>query len=84
MAYLHRLPVDEVKFDRALITGINSDPAAVAIVRHSIRLAHELGCDSPQGYLTGRPQPIDEWFRLARKPAPLFPTSATSPLLRGR
>lgn len=45
LAYLHRLPIDEVKFDRSLTAGIAEDDAATstAIVRHSVRLAHELG-----------------------------------------
>jgi diguanylate cyclase (GGDEF)-like protein len=43
LAYLHRLPVDEVKFDRSLTAGISSDAAAAVIVGHSIRLAHDLG-----------------------------------------
>ncbi len=43
LAYLHRLPVDEVKFDRSLTAGISRDAAAAVIVGHSIRLAHDLG-----------------------------------------
>ncbi|MEI4279768.1 putative bifunctional diguanylate cyclase/phosphodiesterase [Klenkia terrae] len=43
LAYLHRLPIDEVKFDRSLTAGISADPAAAVIVGHSIRLAHDLG-----------------------------------------
>jgi diguanylate cyclase (GGDEF)-like protein len=43
LAYLHRLPVDEVKFDRSLTAGIAQDAAAALIVGHSIRLAHDLG-----------------------------------------
>ncbi len=43
LAYLHRLPIDEVKFDRSLTAGISGDPAAAVIVGHSIRLAHDLG-----------------------------------------
>ncbi|SCX40783.1 diguanylate cyclase (GGDEF) domain-containing protein [Klenkia marina] len=43
LAYLHRLPIDEVKFDRSLTAGISKDAAAAVIVGHSIRLAHDLG-----------------------------------------
>ncbi|KQS71837.1 bifunctional diguanylate cyclase/phosphodiesterase [Modestobacter sp. Leaf380] len=43
LAYLHRLPVDEVKFDRSLTAGVADDHAATAIVKHSVRLAHDLG-----------------------------------------
>lgn len=43
LAYLHELPVDELKLDRSLTVDLTSNPAAAAIARHSIALAHELG-----------------------------------------
>jgi diguanylate cyclase (GGDEF)-like protein len=43
LAYLRRLPADELKLDRSLIAEVDSDPAAAAIVRHTVALAHDLG-----------------------------------------
>ena len=43
LAYLHQLPVDELKLDRSLTVDLTSNPAAAAIARHSIALAHDLG-----------------------------------------
>jgi len=43
LAYLHRLPINEVKFDRSLTAGIAQDTAAAIIIEHSIDLAHALG-----------------------------------------
>jgi diguanylate cyclase (GGDEF)-like protein len=43
LAYLHELPVDELKLDRSLTVDLSTNPAAAAIARHSIALAHELG-----------------------------------------
>jgi diguanylate cyclase (GGDEF)-like protein len=43
LAYLRRLPADELKLDRTLTHDLDTDPAAVAIVRSTVTLAHELG-----------------------------------------
>ena len=43
LGYLHRLPADELKLDRSLTAGVQTDPRAAAIVRHTAALAHELG-----------------------------------------
>ena len=43
LAYLRNLPVDELKLDRAFISGLGDDPGAVAIVQHVVSLAHSLG-----------------------------------------
>lgn len=43
LEYLHDLPADEVKIDKSFVASLADDPAAVSIVRHSVRLAHELG-----------------------------------------
>ena len=42
MAYLKKLPVDELKIDRAFVTGMAQDPSDAAIVRSSLELARNL------------------------------------------
>ncbi len=43
LAYLRRLPADELKLDRSLTCDVASDERAAAIVRHTVALAHDLG-----------------------------------------
>lgn len=43
LAYLQRLPIDVLKIDKSFVTGMMSDPDAVAIVRAILRLADALG-----------------------------------------
>ncbi len=43
LAYLRHLPADELKLDRSLTADVDTDRRAVAIVRHTVALAHELG-----------------------------------------
>ncbi len=43
LSYLRHLPVDEVKLDRSFTTDIETDPAAEAVVRHTVGLVHALG-----------------------------------------
>jgi diguanylate cyclase len=43
LAYLHRLPADELKIDRAFIADLDCDPRRAAIVRSTIELARDLG-----------------------------------------
>jgi EAL domain-containing protein (putative c-di-GMP-specific phosphodiesterase class I) len=43
LAYLRRLPVSEIKLDRAFLEGAPEDARAVAIIRSTIELAHSLG-----------------------------------------
>jgi EAL domain-containing protein (putative c-di-GMP-specific phosphodiesterase class I) len=43
LSYLQKLPVDELKLDRALVTPIARDVRAEAIVASTVDLAHALG-----------------------------------------
>jgi diguanylate cyclase (GGDEF)-like protein len=43
MAYLKRLPIDELKVDRSFVIGMNSDPDDAALVQVTIDLGHNLG-----------------------------------------
>jgi diguanylate cyclase (GGDEF)-like protein/PAS domain S-box-containing protein len=43
LAYLNRLPIDEVKIDRSFVDTLNSDPRSAVIVSATIDLAHHLG-----------------------------------------
>ncbi|MFL5619585.1 MAG: putative bifunctional diguanylate cyclase/phosphodiesterase [Gemmatimonadaceae bacterium] len=45
LSYLQDLPVDAIKIDRALISGIDSDSRQRAIVGAIVRLAHDLDLD---------------------------------------
>jgi diguanylate cyclase (GGDEF)-like protein/PAS domain S-box-containing protein len=42
LAYIARLPISEIKIDRAFITGMNDSPEGLAIVSSIIALAHSL------------------------------------------
>jgi EAL domain-containing protein (putative c-di-GMP-specific phosphodiesterase class I) len=43
LAYLHRLPVQELKIDRSFVTNLPNEPSNGIIVRSSIAMAHSLG-----------------------------------------
>ncbi|MDI9896182.1 bifunctional diguanylate cyclase/phosphodiesterase [Rhodococcus sp. IEGM 1381] len=43
LAYIERLPVQELKIDRAFVGGMAHDPAHAAIVRSTVELARTLG-----------------------------------------
>jgi diguanylate cyclase (GGDEF)-like protein len=43
LAYLHELPVDELKLDRTFVTHLITDPRAAAIVQSTVQLSHALG-----------------------------------------
>jgi diguanylate cyclase (GGDEF)-like protein len=45
LSYLQRLPATELKLDRSLTAKVVDDPAAVAIVRACMGLAHTLGLE---------------------------------------
>lgn len=42
LAYLAKLPVDVLKLDRSLLIDLEDSPQSVSMVRHMIRMAHEL------------------------------------------
>jgi diguanylate cyclase (GGDEF)-like protein len=46
LATLARLPIDTLKLDRALVSGVGTDREKEGIVRVALRLANELGLDS--------------------------------------
>ncbi len=85
LSYLHRLPLCEVKIDKAFVSDMSHNPHSVAIVRSIIALGNSLrlkvvsegvedpaqkqllgvmGCDVLQGYLLGKPVPLES-FELA-------------------
>ena len=43
LAYLHALPVDDLKLDRAFVAHCDTDPRSAAIVKSTVELAHNLG-----------------------------------------
>ena len=43
LAYVQTLPVNELKIDRAFVSGVDTHPKNAAIVRSTILLCHELG-----------------------------------------
>jgi diguanylate cyclase len=47
LSYLKRLPIDEVKIDKAFVhgLGIDADPADAAIVQAVVAMAHPLQCE---------------------------------------
>ncbi|MBU1436368.1 MAG: EAL domain-containing protein [Gammaproteobacteria bacterium] len=42
LAYLAKLPVDVLKLDRSLLIDLEDSPQSASMVRHMIRMAHEL------------------------------------------
>ena len=43
LAYLHALPLDDLKLDRAFVAHCDTDPRSAAIVKSTVELAHNLG-----------------------------------------
>ena len=60
MSYLKRLPVDVLKIDRSLVSGLGTDPADEAIVSAVITIGHSLGMTV---VAEGIERP-DQWDRL--------------------
>jgi diguanylate cyclase (GGDEF)-like protein len=55
MAYLKRLPVDELKIDRSFVIGMTGDHDDATIVRSAVDLGHNLGLSVvAEGVETGR------------------------------
>jgi EAL domain-containing protein (putative c-di-GMP-specific phosphodiesterase class I) len=84
LSHLKRLPLDQVKIDRAFVSGLPRDTNDMAIVGAILGICRSLGlqavaegvetreqadflagqgCDTFQGYLYGRPMPIEEFAR---------------------
>lgn len=45
LAYLQRLPVNELKIDRSFVDGVDSDPRRQALLRSIIDIGHSLGLE---------------------------------------
>ncbi len=45
LAYLHRLPVHEMKIDKSFVSGLIEDTTSGAIVRAAVDLGHKLGLE---------------------------------------
>jgi diguanylate cyclase (GGDEF)-like protein/PAS domain S-box-containing protein len=82
LSYLQRLPIDEIKIDRAFVSDIANEQSDTTIVRAIIAMSHSLGvsviaegvetelqrnfllshrCEQFQGFLFGKPLPLEEW-----------------------
>ncbi len=84
LAYLQRMPLDQLKIDQSFVRSVVTSAGDASIVRTVIALGRGLGleviaegveteaqrafladsgCDRFQGYLFGRPVPVDEFER---------------------
>ena len=84
LAYLKRLPVEQIKIDRSFVRDISHDPSDEVIVRTIIVMSNTLGmkviaegvetqdqrdilarngCYTYQGYLFGKPLPIEDFLK---------------------
>ncbi|EDL51402.1 GGDEF family protein [Vibrio mediterranei AK1] len=82
LAYLHKLPFNSLKVDKAFVDRLTPDNAEQSVVAAitklsssfgftlvaegietplQAKLVHDLGCHHAQGYLYGRPTPLEQW-----------------------
>ena len=82
LAYLKRLPVEELKIDRSFLFNMRSDPGDAVIVRSTIELGHNLGLrvvaegaedDSMLDWLTSHGCDLVQGYGISR---PLPPSSS--------
>ena len=45
LAYLHRMPIDELKIDRSFVHGLGVNAVDTAIVASVVNLGHAIGCE---------------------------------------